>query len=176
MSSNYRSIVQVLKGRRRIAVAFALGMICISLPALAREKPLVIELLGSGHNTSDPISFRLTNRSSGPITFCLSFCGSIHVDWIVPEIGANPVPTLDVQKRHETGWRSLLWGCDVGALDLPYVLEPGKTIEFRIRLRSQGTYRLTLSYRKGRFDGKCIEIEEQGKHVRSTNFVVVPTE
>ena len=176
MSSNYRSIVQVLKGRRRIAVAFALGMICISLPAQARKKPLIIEILGSGHNTSDPISIRLTNRSSKPITFCLSFCGSIRVNWVVPEIGANAVPMLNVEQRDESGWGSLLWGCDVGGLDLPYVLEPGKTIEFRIRLRSQGTYRLTLSYAKGRFDGKCIEIEEQGQHVRSRNFAVVPTE
>lgn len=132
---------------------------------------LRIVVAGDVHKAGEPITVKLMNDGKKPIVFCRSFCGSLVVDtkW--------GVPAFDVMRGRSKS--SLLWGCDVGWIDVPDALGPGESAQFQLKLAAPGKYRLLLKYVVGEqpdsvFHKKCEELEiwKKAKLARSRPFVV----
>jgi len=148
------------------AVLSLLLLFCLNTGAQLR-----IVFAGDISKAGEPITVKLTNNGKKPIVFCRSFCGSLVVDtkW--------GVPAFDVRRGRSKS--SLLWGCDVGWIDVPDALGPGESAQFHLKLAAPGKYRLLLKYVVGEqsdsvFHKKCEELDiwKKAKLGRSRPFVV----
>ena len=159
-----------MKSSRWIPAASAVPFLFLFVCPEAKAQ-LRILVTGETHRSGEPITVKLINDGSKPIVFCRSFCGSLVVDI------AWGVPSFDVRMERSKG--SLLWGCDVGALDVPESIEAKQAAEFRIKLVRPGKYRLRLRYVVGDlpdsvFHKKCEEsdIWKKARSAKSRYFAV----
>ena len=94
------------------------------------------------YQQQEQIPARLENQTSRPITVC------IEIGQWSPTgdtIESTPSPFF-VERKDNGKWGVLLIGPDIGSNSQPHEVDPGKSLEFPIRLNGEGTMRLRLDY------------------------------
>ena len=91
------------------------------------------------YKTREQIRTKVQNSGSRPVTLCVGFLGFIE---------ETPSPFW-VERNSGGKWRTLILGPDVGGQRGAWVLEPGESREFFVRLSDLGRMRLRLDYWKG---------------------------
>jgi hypothetical protein len=153
-----------------------LGMVFTG-PVGSPESGLRILVSEGEQRVGQPFPVTLKNTDNVTVTYCLALCGEIIADQ-----EKMTAPGFDVQIKSSKRWGSLLWGCDVGANGSLEQLDPGESLNFRIKIPEPGKFRLRLAYALGELEPvaqktSCYEALQR-KHARyatSREFAVRPS-
>jgi hypothetical protein len=121
-------------------VCSCLILCAFSLTAAAQVK---IHVPQPHQKKYEKISASVENSTSKPVTFCVEYGQSSPKK--EGEVETTPYPFW-VQQNYNGKWSTLINGPDVGSIRSPVVLDPGKSMEFPLRLGGSGEMRLRLNY------------------------------
>ena len=151
--------------KRLILAPMVVALSC--LPTAAQVK---IHVSPPHHKKYETINASVENAGSKPVTFC------IQVGQTSPKGGGETEATLSpffVQKNHNGKWSTLMIGPDVGYFLHSEVLDPGKSLEFAIRLSESGQMRLRLNFWNGSLPSSTCDASRKGAKVAtSASFAV----
>lgn len=142
----------------------------LALFSLAATGQVTIHVSPQHQKKYETIHARVANTGSRPVTFC------IEVGQTSPkgggEIETTPTPFW-VQRNNDGRWSTLMNGPDVGSFRNPEVLDPGKSLEFPLRLGDSGQMRLRLNYWNGSLPSlDCHAPPKGAKLVTSAVFAI----
>ena len=147
---------------RQIAILLLLLPLAGSAPAQVQ-----VVLSAKSFKVRETIRAKVMNDGKVPVTYCVEFGQHSPKG---DTIESTPIPFY-VQRRQDGKWSTLLIGPDIGSMQSPVVLEPGKSQEFPFRLTDAGEMRLVLRYWVGALEKlDCPNPQRQAKTRKSPVF------
>lgn len=121
---------------RRVALAFLAILAFASEQALAKEKPLRVEIVTAAPRQRDPILVHVTNLTTRTIQLALPFYDG-------QTVASDP---LDVERKKRLGWTEAALALPGPRPKASPQIEPGETKEFQFGVLGAGEYRVRVWY------------------------------